>query len=66
MDDRALVMSDKDYERVRVRVEQLASAVRNSATAAELAALLRAMRAWERLRDEADAIGARPVGITLQ
>ena len=66
MDDRAHVMSDADYERARVRVEELASSDSSAAGAAELAVILRAMRAWEQVKDRADAIGDRPVGLRLQ
>lgn len=65
MDNRAHVMSEADYDRARVRVEELAS-VDGGSAAAELAALLRAMRAWEHMRDLADAIGSRPKGVRLQ
>lgn len=66
MDDQAHVMSDADYERARVRVEELASSGSSPAGAAELAGVLRAMRAWEQVKDRADAIGARPAGLRLQ
>lgn len=66
MNDWAHVMSDADYERARVRVEELASLASSAAGAAELAELLRAMRAWEQVKDRADAIGARPAGLRLQ
>jgi len=66
MVDRADVLSDEDYARARRRVEQLAGSASSAVRAAELAALLRAMRAWERLRDRADAIADRPPGSRLQ